>query len=163
MSLPLRDEIKLKAFDKLCLGVIVGIALLIGQYLVSREIEQTRSRLAYEQAVAEARITHLRTTWEAIHGYGTALADNLRSAPELVNAEEIMKRAEEFDENLSRCGIFLGREKVEKIRNQLGGAFLQRLIRVIKTGDEEKVEETLVQFQDDWMRVLDEMQKELAR
>ncbi len=85
----------------------------------------------------------------------------LRRSPESPKSEDITRYAGEFDEKLSRCGIFLGREKVESIKSQIGGPFLKRLVGEIQNHDPQNLKRMLTQFQDHWMSILDELQKEL--
>lgn len=134
MTSAVSEQIFLAVIDKLFLGLVTGIVLLIGQYYVSRSVERVRSSLAYRQALAESRITHLRDLWGAIHSYGVTVAGILRRELPLDNTqslENINTIVKDFDVQLSKCGIFLGRERIESIKSRIGGAFLLNLASIL--------------------------------
>lgn len=163
MTPGLNEQIIFALIDKLLLGLVAGVILMLGQYYVSRSIERIRSSLAYKQTLAESRITHLRDLWEAIHSYGVSIAGALRGEQSLKgeSLKHLIAIVENFDRQVSKCGIFLGRERIESIKSKIGGAFLHKLVASLQQPSD--LVGLLSRFQEDWINVLDELEKELLK
>ncbi len=92
--------------DKLLMGLIAGAVLLGANYFLS-------VRLSGRTAVNNARVEHLRELWVAIYSYGEVVQSSLDSN----KAGDLLADATQaMDKKILECGIFLGRERANRMR-----------------------------------------------
>ena len=88
------------------------------------QIENLKADLARGTAVATARVEYLRSLWEAMHQYGGAVEMLAHRRGDPVDAN---RRIENFNNQVSRSGVFIGHERYELLLQRIGGPFLEKL------------------------------------